>query len=513
MADRTNAEILSLFDALPDSTEWHHPKDWMVGGSIQLSREFEELTKSYPDRAVEIMAGFRPKEQERPAAHGIRGLVAAKRPIPEIVALVQQLDARGFTGWEFREMVAFALADLGRPGGLPDAACALLDRWRLAAWPDNDGDGDKRIEKEDSRRPASLLWQYRGMAPLPHGRFPVLYALTLGYLCREPHAADLWLLMLSDHVERKESLTIWRAMCRYLPDLRLCSDRNLAREFLCRLFKRFPGVLTCQPGALLLGRVAQLLTDDDRQQAYESVRKWGAERGPQAFGELICLRHLLNPEDVWARERVAAALTESIEPGHEWISVGVALAAANLWQEPSCRIPAAELLRQLIPRVSERISYAVMTVFQTRDELALDDPTLSLLRQVEAHPEILVRSRVDEAFFDHLLDALVIDVELVCRISEEAVRRRGAELQDFQDGFYMASSALIDISLRLQRSGGDYRRRGMELFEALLDLGVAEAVSLTRSNDLRLVPGGRPVRPPRRKRLIPETTNVTEGSK
>jgi hypothetical protein len=154
-----------------------------------------------------------------------------------------------------------------------------------------------------------------------------------------------------------------------------------------------------------------------------------------------------------------------------------------------------------------------MTIFQTRDELPLDEPTLNLLRQVEAHPEVLVRSRVDEAFFDHLLDAFVIDVELVCRISEEAVRRRGIELQSVQGGFYMASSALIDVSLRLQRSGGDYRRRGMELFEALLDLGVAEAVSVARSNDLRLAPGGHPIRPTRRKRLPPETAKTATESK
>ena len=74
-----------------------------------------------------------------------------------------------------------------------------------------------------------------------------------------------------------------------------------------------------------------------------------------------------------------------------------------------------------------------------------------------------------------------------------------ADLQSVSNGLYLANTALIDISLRLQRSGTDYRRRGMELFEALLDLGVAEAVNVARSNDHRLGPGGYPIRLPRRR--------------
>jgi hypothetical protein len=499
MAERTDAEIAGLFDEFPDSTETHNPKDWMEGGSVQLSGEFEEFAKAHPDRALAVVARLRPGEQERPAAHCVRALVAAKRPAAEVIALARELDARGFAGREFRGTVAFALDDLARAEGLPEEACELLHRWRLAEWPNNDRDETDRENREE-RRPTSVLWQYGGTFTLPHGRFPVLSALTRGYLCREPHAADRWLEMLRDHVEREESVTNWRAMGLYLENVRCCADRDGARAFLDRLFARFPGVLTCQLGVRLLAGVAWLLPDEVRQRAYDAVRGWGPEHGPQAFGELVCLRRLLHPEDDWARGEVEAALTDPSGPDREWVSVGIAFAAVNLWDEPSCRARATELLCRLIAQPGERVAAAAMTAFQTRDELPLDEATLSVLRQVEAHPEVLVRSGVDESFFDHLLDAFVVDAELVCRISEEAVRRRGAELQSVQHGLYMANSALIDVSLRLQRSGGDYRRRGMELFEALLDLGVAEAVNVARSNDLRLAPGVDPIRRPRRRR-------------
>jgi hypothetical protein len=194
------------------------------------------------------------------------------------------------------------------------------------------------------------------------------------------------------------------------------------------------------------------------------------------------------------------AATNATGPSREWVLAGIAFAAANLWDEPECRTRATELLRRLLPLLSDVAVYAAMSVFRTRQELPIDDATLALLRQVAAHPEALVRADLDEMFFDHLLDAFIVDPELVCRISEEAVRRRGGEIGSVQHKLFMAGSALIDISLRLQRSGGEYRRRGMELFEALLDLGVSEAVNVARSNDHRLAQGGGSFRSPRRKR-------------
>ena len=505
--------IATLFDELPDATEGHHPKDWMLGGSVQLSREFEEFAKDHPDRALVVMSRLRPKDQERPAASGVRGLVAAKRPPEEIIAIVESLDARGFNGTEFRETVAFALSDLASGKGLPAEGDALLHRWRLAEWPDNDREEIEHNQTTDPRRPVSILWQYGGTFTLPHGRFPVLHALTRSYLSREPHAADLWLEMLIDHVEREESLTNWRGMCFYLRNLRCCSDRARAATFLARLLERFPGVLTSHVGIVLLANVSHLLTEEQRRWSYEAVRGWGAERGAQAFGELVCFRHLTHPEDVWAKAQIEGAITVAtaqfertpagaVVEGGEWVRVGIAYAAANSWDEPTCRTRAAELLCQIVPASSNAPAFAAMSVFHTRDELPIDAATLALLRQVAEHPEVLIRADVDEMFFDHLLDAFIVDPEIVCRISEEAVRRRGAEIGSVQHKLFMASSALIDISLRLQRSGGDYRRRGMELFENLLDLGVSEAINVALSNDHRLAQGGGSLRLPRRKQSI-----------
>ncbi len=499
MAGQSDDEILALFDRFPDATESHDPKDWMGGGSVQASREFKEFAKLHAGRAAAIIPRFRSADQQRPAGHGVEGLVETGRPCAEMIELVLRLDERGFTGQEFRATVAAALRELARPAGLPDAACELLERWRRSEWTEHEpAFVPEREEREPPRHPASVVWYRGGSVSVPHGRFNVLDALTAGYLSRKPHAADRWLMMLQDHVEREETEVNWQVLCVYLSNVRCCSDLAAAGMFLRRLFERFPGVLRCELGARLLAQVADLLPDEARRAAYATARGRGDERGPQAFGELVALRHLLHPEDTWAGEQVESAFAVADTPDRQWVQVGVAFAAVNQWLAPGCRVRATELIRRLIPVPSTRVGYAVMFAFRTRGELPMDDSTLAVFRQVRDHPAFLARSEADDAIFEHLLDALVVDTELVCRVGEQAVQLLGADLQSFQHRISMASPALIDVALRLQRRGGDYRPRGMTLFEELLDLGVSEAVSLAASNDLRITPGGH--RAPRRTR-------------
>ena len=123
----------------------------------------------------------------------------------------------------------------------------------------------------------------------------------------------------------------------------------------------------------------------------------------------------------------------------------------------------------MIPLTCRRVSEAVMMVYRRSDDLPRDESTMALLRTIGDHPDILARSEISEAMFDHLLDVFdvfEVETELVCRIAEEAVRRRGMEVGTGRNGFFFAIPALIDIALHLQRSGNELRSRGMDLFES-----------------------------------------------
>ncbi len=240
MTDRSDDDILALFDELPDGTGTEHPADRMVGGSVQASREFGDFAKAHPARAVGIIPRFRAADQQRPAAAGVRGLVDAGRPVGEVGLLVRGLDRASFTGHEFREDVASALDNLARANGLPDDLCALLEGWRTADWP-GVNERAERGEPRDLSQPTSILWCHGGLVTLPHGRFTILSALTRGYLCRKPHAAERWLAVLESHLELDDPPATWQAMCLYLSNVHLV-DRHRASAFLTRLYERYPSV-------------------------------------------------------------------------------------------------------------------------------------------------------------------------------------------------------------------------------------------------------------------------------
>ena len=60
MAGLNNDAIAALFEELPDDTGSDHPRDWSLGGSIQLSGVLGEFAKKDPARAVALLAQFSP---------------------------------------------------------------------------------------------------------------------------------------------------------------------------------------------------------------------------------------------------------------------------------------------------------------------------------------------------------------------------------------------------------------------------------------------------------------------
>jgi hypothetical protein len=90
-----------------------------------------------------------------------------------------------------------------------------------------------------------------------------------------------------------------------------------------------------------------------------------------------------------------------------------------------------------------------------------------------------------------------MDAESLWRLAAEAARRRGAEPRSVRYEFFMAGRR---SSTSRSASGGAAAPpdTGLELFEELLDLGVAEAVTVARSTKHRLPAGTRLLRRPRR---------------
>ena len=247
MTKATNDHIIKLFEELPDDSEWHHPKRRFnfEGGSIQASRAFADFAKNKPCRALQIIKQFRPGTQERPAGYALAELGGATVPPEKLIACIQELEERGFASEEYRNSAARCLREIARRAdGLDDATCNLLESW-LSNWDPKSGDPDTshgNISRTGDNQFDSILWSPAGLKALPEGNYPVLSALTLGYLLRKPESADDWLAVLERHLVRREDPRVWCALAIYLDHVfRADPDRSIG--FFESLFHQYPTFL------------------------------------------------------------------------------------------------------------------------------------------------------------------------------------------------------------------------------------------------------------------------------
>ena len=57
IARASDTDVINAFRTVPDASGWDHPRNFFVGGNIQLSREFANFSKENPGRAVRLL-GF-----------------------------------------------------------------------------------------------------------------------------------------------------------------------------------------------------------------------------------------------------------------------------------------------------------------------------------------------------------------------------------------------------------------------------------------------------------------------
>jgi ATPase family associated with various cellular activities (AAA)/Restriction endonuclease len=478
-------DILNLFTVLHDRQD-SHPRHFLLGGSREAAHQFGLFAKEHPRRAVALLRQFTPGQQEAPVSHALVPLSEATFETQRLFALVSELDARGFRSEEVRASAARALGRRAAEGtGLPDSVCRLLERWLGEPWEHREPTVRESSEDQAERRARSVLWQGGGAMALPFGTYDLLRTLTYGYLLRKPPATDAWMAVLEAHVERADSSATWEALARDLRYLRLC-DHERAARFLTRLFERFPGVRDGVHGAALLTHAWWFLPPGLTHRFLRELRDSDWTGGPQAYGELLALRWLVVLEDEEASREVEHVLdprNDACEQVRE-VRLGIAFTAAHLWREAEHHERATDVLVRVLPLADEAVGHAVMHAFTAGDVLTVDARTNRLLRALLSHPSVLCVAS-EGHFVERLQDMLSTEPDLVCDLASELVRLRADDLTNIQTGFAANTSHLTNIALTLQRLGGPYRSRGLDLFEQLLDLGVHDAQSTLNELDKR----------------------------
>lgn len=322
-----------------------------------------------------------------------------------------------------------------------------------------------------------MLWEAKS-GFLPNGNFPILHALALGHLCREPMDADGWLDVLERHLDRREVPKVWGALARDLQYL-IHANRDRAVAFMERLLKNHPEVLASEEGAQLIAFTHSWLPSSLLAHVLDHWSPQSWRSGPQVAGEVIALRHALMPEDMWTTAHLGV-LKRS-----ENARIGMAHSAAHLWGDVQFRETVTSLILDLLENATAPVAGALCDLFRINDPLPVDDATRRLLEAIANNPHML---EAGSTFMVMRLKGLLFDaafVEVTARILRDLVDRHAVQIADFSTGWSTDADDLMQCALTLQRFP-ETREDGVVIFEKLIELDAYGVDNVLRDIDRRI---------------------------
>jgi hypothetical protein len=404
-------DILSLFHELQDSTDSHHPRDFMKGGSEQASRVLADLAKEYPDRVINIIKKMSPKIHERPVGQAIHSIAETSYPAELLFKLIEEFEEAGFKSETYRYYVAYALEKVAKRNvNLPSNICGILEKWldnsSLYYKEDIDNDkedvdNDENIAKDHSNENLrnqgdnkSVLWQPYGITiALPGGTYPILSALTYGYLFSGNPDYEKWYKLLKLHLGRPDKIDTWIALAMFLKYLNNYNIKKSAQLFE-ELFDKYPGVLYSVNGSMLIAQTYYWLPSTILENILIKLRDSKWNKGAQVYGELIFLIILYRKKDKCTL-KIKKDLNELLNLPYQDevkirnIFIGVAFSVANLWHNVKYRKTTTVYLIKLLVLQNKEISKALMSVFYRNDNFHHDKYTESFLKILCEEPNLI----------------------------------------------------------------------------------------------------------------------------
>ena len=477
---------------------WEQP-----GGSWSATQELGELVKENRARVLPLLPKLIAEGNESPVAHVLHELVATDLSCDEVFDLLRSLASLGPKSEDFRSDGSYLLYKRCEYNvGLPDDICEIIERWLSMFWSDSSGIVSRpEQEGEEDRDPTSTIWGYSGgLLDTDKSFFPLL-AVTNGYLNRSPPDTSRWLKMLDQHLDRNVATGTWRNYCSEFRWIRLKGcDRDRGIAAIRKLFAKGEDIRLSKEGCRLIAMVCDLLPVDFVQDVLENLRASERFAHQQAFGELLTLIALRHKSHDWAvpllEQRLEGITTEAAT--NESIAVGIAFAAARLWDEPLTRTDARRILCRLIPYATTKVATAIGTVFWAADNFPADSDTDSLLETLSEHPHVLVGQAASE-LIEHLAALLPQCRKNVAKVCSAIIANLGHELGSISHRLFLSGPQLVNIAMTLQRFD-DTRTEGLSLLENLLRLGLDDAFMILHDIDIRPAPVRRQEPRPRRRR-------------
>jgi hypothetical protein len=367
--------------------------------------------------------------------------------------------------------------------GLKAETCDLLEGWLQ----DQVRTGGAEDSQSTETGPHSILLS-EGLRTLPHGNYPVLNALFLGYLNRKPSDADGWLGVLERHSSRREAPEVWATLAyRELSALGR-AERGRAAAFIRQLLEKNQEVLNSEGAVHLIARSHAWLPPSLTHFCLAEWETGAWANGPQAAAETAMVRHALTPDDDYCRELVERVVQNDNPDSTKLkaMRIGLAFLAAEIWGIPQARPAATRVLLGLLPNSDVALTQAWLSVFHHPHRLLPDKYTQQILDIVIAHPQILQQGPYG-FIVDRIKELLEDGVEhrRACLIVTNLLNECGGQIGDVRTAWAASAGDLIDIALTLQRFP-DTRSCGLDTFERLMDLDAYKVSEVLGELDRRL---------------------------
>lgn len=487
------ADILKLLTEFPDDYE----RAFLGPSSHTVTWAFGEFAKAQPLRAMSIVNQLPVDRYTQPVTR-ILAPIAGSNDISfeTFFTFAQEQINRGHLSSDFMEALASAAKSAAeKPCGIPDAFLNLF-RAQLHDVPvEETGNGEQ--ERSEAGHDQSILWGMDGIAMVPHGNYSLLSAIWWGYILREPLQGDEVLEVFMEHLERDDTPGTWQHLALFdLRFLHLCPQEQTVL-FMNRLFERYPQVLGSAAGTMLIGRACHWASEEDYRSWCDTIRVNDWAGGKQAYGELLTLRAIIKPNEVWCRIAIDETL-HNVADDENGERLGIAFATANLWHEAPYRATLTPYLISLLACEDLAVRKAVTDTFRlSSGHIPADQYTRKFLTAL--HKQGVFGQDVGITFVTEALTDLVFLLpDEVHALARDIVDMLSSDTDHNTARKMQGSNELNHVAISLTGLGGKYRVQGIQLFEDLLRNEAYGAEDLL--NEIDGIRANASFRPPRRLR-------------
>jgi hypothetical protein len=442
--------------------------------TVEQSRTLNAVAEQFPDRALRLLTKLSPARADHQNYAGsiITGLGKSTLSAIDFFSTIDELDNRGFASDSFREDVASAIAERTNRGHIaPDALLAKMEQWldQVAIPPLTENNDPAPTDKHVG----PVVLGHGAMFSLTRGRGAVFRAIASSHGHGIPPQALKLINVARGRVGKELHPNVVAEMLLYLhAAFTVKSAMADATKVFGDLIDSCPEALKCN------GALHELATLTGHFDPAERFQEWlliiSNSENPrlrQAYGELLFLYYGRRNAQ-WAAEQISKGLARNDQ---DFVR-GAAYGAAQNWTLPHCRTCGADILCVAASHSAKEFGQILESAFYLTEGEAflVDSDVRRVINSVCANPFVL--KVAGSQILETIAPVAGTQPALVLDVSRAVLKELASDVAQLSGPIGTTAASLTSIAITLHRQE-NFRAPGLELFESLIRLGVAEAAA------------------------------------